>query len=63
MYRNLRSQQNSQGRMFSNNSRYKCTSTKTMYDICAHNRLPTSAITVLGLLEKKKKRKDDFCGW
>ena len=30
--------------------------TKTMYNVCAHNSLPTSAILVLGLLKKKKKK-------
>ena len=34
------------------NQRYTCTHTKTMYDVCAHNSLPTSAILALGLLEK-----------
>ena len=35
---------------------YTCTHTKTMYDVCAHSNLPTSAILVLGLLEKKDEQ-------
>ena len=37
--------------------RYTCTLTKTMYDICTHSSLPTSAILVLGLLKKKEERR------
>ena len=37
------------------NPRYKYTTTKTMYDVCAHSSLPTSAIIVLGLLKKMMK--------
>ena len=43
--------------MFSGNQRYTCTHTKTMYDVCAHSSLPTSAILVLGLLKKGRRRK------
>ena len=43
--------------MFSGNQRYTCTHTKTMYDVCAHSSLPTSAILALGLLKKKEERK------
>ena len=38
----------------SGNQRYTCTHTKTMYDVFAHNSLPTSAILALGLLKKKE---------
>ena len=45
------------------NQWYTCTHTKTMYNVCTHNSLPTSAILALGLLKKKerrlKKKKDD----
>ena len=44
--------------MFYSNQWYTCTHTKTIYDICAHNSLPTSAILALGLLEKKDEQ---FC--
>ena len=54
MYTNPQCRWNSQATMFSGNQRYTCTHTKTMYDVCAHSSLPTSAILVLGLLEKKK---------
>ena len=30
-----------------------------MYDICDHSSLPTSAISALGLLKKKKKERKD----
>ena len=43
----------------SNNPRYKCTTTKTKYDIGAHSSLPTLAIITLGLPEKKNKKQ--FC--
>ena len=35
---------------------YLHTHTETMYDICAHSSLPTSATLALGLLEKKEER-------
>ena len=47
---------NSQATTFSGNQRYTCTHTKTMYDVCAHSSLPTSAILALGLLKKKEER-------
>ena len=35
---------------------------KALYNICAHNSLPTSAILVLGLLKKKEEDDDEqFC--
>ena len=46
--------------MFSSNSRYTYTTTKIMYDLCAHGRLTTSAILVLDLL-KKKEDDEQFC--
>ena len=46
--------------MFYGDQWYTCTHTKTMYNVYAHNRLPTSAILVLGLLEKKKDD-EQFC--
>ena len=57
MYTNPQCRWNLQATMFSGNQWYTCTRTKTIYDICAHNSLPTSAILVLGLLEKKERRK------
>ena len=32
-----------------------------MYDICAHNSLPTSAILALDLLKKKEENDEQFC--
>ena len=32
-----------------------------MYDVFAHNSLPTSAILALGLLEKKEEDDEQFC--
>ena len=43
--------------MFAHKPRYKCTTTKTMYDAGDHSSLPTSNIIALGLLEKKEERK------
>ena len=56
MYRYLQCLWNSQVRTFSNNLRYKCTSTKTMYDVGTHSSLATLAIIALSLLKKKKKK-------
>ena len=55
---------NTQVRTFSNNLRYKCTSTKTMYDVGVHSSLKTSAIIALGLLKNSKesgKTDEQFC--
>ena len=30
-----------------------------MYDVCAHNSLPTSAILALGLLKKKEEEEEE----
>ena len=57
MYTNPQCQWNSQATMFFGNQRYTCTHTKTMYDVCAHSSLPTSAILALGLLKKKEERR------
>ena len=45
--------------MFYGNQWYTCTHAKTMYNVCSHNSLPTSAILALGLLKKEGKRKKD----
>ena len=57
MYTNPQCRWNSQATTFYGNQWYTCTRKKTMYDICAHNSLPTSAILALGLLEKKKEKR------
>ena len=57
MYTNPQCRWNLQATTFSGNQEYTCTHTKTMYDICAHSSLPTSAILVLDLLKKKEERK------
>ena len=54
MYTNPQCRWNSQA-TFSGNQWYTCTCTKTMYDVCAHNNLPTSAILVLGLQEEEER--------
>ena len=59
MYTNPQCWWNSQATMLYGNQWYTCTHTKTMYDICVHNSLPTSAILALGLLEKKDD--EQFC--
>ena len=53
MYRNLQYLWNLQVRTFSNNPRYKYTTTKTLYDINTGSSLQTSTTIALGLLEKK----------
>ena len=60
MYTNPQCRWNSQAITFSGNQWYTCTHTKTMYDVCVHSSLPTSANLVLGLLEKKEERKNNF---
>ena len=61
MYTNTQCQWNSQATMSSGNQCYTCTSTKTMYDVCAHSSLLTSAILAQGLLKKKgRKMMNDF---
>ena len=57
MYTNPQCQWNSQAATFYGNQWYTCTHTETMYDVCAHSRLLTSATLVLDLLEKKEERK------
>ena len=39
---------------------YTCIHTKTIYNVCAHNSLPASAILALGLLKKKRKMMNNF---
>ena len=63
MYTNLRCRWNSQATTFYGNQCYTYTHTKTMYNVCAHNSLPTSAILVLGLLKKKKKKMMNNFAW
>ena len=57
MYTNPQCRWNSQATTFYGNQWYTCTHTKTMYDVCAHSSLPTSAILALGLLKKKEERR------
>ena len=57
MYTNPQCRWNSQATTFYGNQWYTCTHTKTMYDVCAHNSLPTSAILALGLLKKKERKR------
>ena len=53
-YSNFR---NLQVQMFSHKPRYKCTTTKTMFDTGDHSSLPTSNIIALAYWKRKKKER------
>ena len=55
MYTNPQCRWNSQATTFYGNQWYTCTHTKTMYDVCAHNSLQTSAILAHRLAGKERR--------